>query len=245
MKKSMLEIKIHDGPARAGIYGEITTPAVLPLESISLCEDEAMPYEVPRDLAKWSVEETLKKAGNCEEEFAVVHGSKYVDLRIECAKRLEEMGYRALMIANSDELLQRPRDLVKLVTSLRETVSPNTALCLPFADTSFLPLLTYMGLDLFSDSVCEFYGYLNIIMTPSASYNLEQYPLMELNTEELIEYNKKTLALVIKEIYENIKNGTLRNLVEQRSCSSPAIMSTLRILDKEYISFLEKYTPIH
>ncbi|MBV1729512.1 MAG: archaeosine tRNA-ribosyltransferase, partial [Methanobacterium sp.] len=115
----------------------------------------------------------------------------------------------------------------------------------PFADTSFLPLLAYMGLDLFSDSVCEFYGYLNIIMTPSASYNLEQYPLMELNTEELIEYNKKTLALVIKEIYENIKNGTLRNLVEQRSCSSPAIMSTLRILDKEYISFLEKYTPIH
>ncbi len=235
---------MHDGPARQGHYNNIKTPSVLPLNSMNICEDEPMPYDVPLELAQWAVESTLKKAEECNHDFAVVQGSKYVDLRIECAQKLEEMGYSSLLVANADELLKRPRDLSNLVVTLRESISPNTALFFPFAEAAFVPILSYMGIDLFSDAICEFYSYLNIIMTTSSSYNLEKYPIYELNQKELMEYNKITLDLVIREVQENIKNGTLRNLVEERSCTSPQNISLLRILDKEYGDYLEKYTPL-
>jgi 7-cyano-7-deazaguanine tRNA-ribosyltransferase len=240
----MLEIKMHDGPARLGQYQDTKTPSVLALNSLNICEDEPMPYDVPLPLAQWSVEKTLEKAKNCSDDFAVIQGSKYIDLRIECAQKLEEMGYTSLLVANADELLKRPRDISKILVNLRESISPNTALFFPFAEASFVPLLSYIGIDLFSDAICEFYSYLNIIMTPSSSYNLETYPIYELNQEELMEYNKITLDLVVREVRENIKNGTLRNLVEERSCTSPQNMSLLRIVDKEYGDYLEKYTPL-
>lgn len=245
MPGEILEIKVHDGPARSGIYAEKETPALLSLSELSWCSDQPMAYDVPWELAQWSVEETLKKAKKCEAEFAVIHGAKYMDLRIKCAQELENLGHQALIVANGDQLMQRPRDLVQLIMELREKLNPNTALCLPFAEAYSLPLLAYMGVDLFLDSIAKYYAYLNIIMTPGASYPLDQYPLMELDLESLLEYNKKTLHLVIREILANIKNGTLRNLVEQRSCASTSTMSTLRILDKEYRPILEKYTPIH
>jgi predicted RNA-binding protein len=53
------------------------------------------------------------------------------------------------------------------------------------------------------------------------------------------------MDLVTREVRENIKNGTLRNLVESLSCSSPQNMSLLRMLDKNHSDFLEKYTQLY
>ena len=53
------------------------------------------------------------------------------------------------------------------------------------------------------------------------------------------------MDFVIREVRENIKNGTLRNLVEQRCCSSPEAMSALRIADRDYTDFLDKYTSLY
>lgn len=244
VQKNKLEIKIHDGPARLGQYGDIKTPSILPLKSLNLCEDEQMAFDVPLGLAQWSVERTIEKAEECEDKLAVIQGSKYVNLRVECAQKLEEMGFNSLVLANADELIKRPQDLTNIVVNLRENLSPNTSLVFPFADASFVPILCYMGIDFFSDAICEFYSYLNIIMTPSNSYNQDKYHLYEMSQDELLEYNKNTLDLVIKEVQANIENGTLRNLVEERSCSSPQNMSLLRILDKEHMNYLSKYTPI-
>nr|WP_282730933.1 archaeosine tRNA-ribosyltransferase [Methanobacterium alcaliphilum] len=204
-----------------------------------------MPFDVPRGLAQWSVEKTLKNAANIEDKLGVIQGSKYVDLRVYCAQKLEKMGFNTLVLANADELMRRPRELADIIVHLRENLSPNTSLVFPFADASFIPVLCYMGVDFFSDAICEFYSYLNIIMTPSNSYSQEKYQIYNLDQVELAEYNKNTLDLVVREVQTNIENGTLRNLVEERSCSSPQNMSLVRILDKEHINYLKKYTPIH
>lgn len=250
--KENLEIKVHDGPARLGKLDDLKTPSIIEANSMKLCPDEPMAYNVPLSLAEWSVEQTLEKASKYRDSeecsigtFAVIHGSKYTDLRVECAKRLDEMGYNRLLISNADELIRRPRDLADIISRLRESISPNTALCFPFAEASFLPILSYVGIDLFSDAICEFYSYLNIIMTPGNSYNLEQYNIYTLDQNELFEYNKKTMDLMVREVRENIKNGTLRNLVESFACSSPQNMSFLRILDKSHMDYLEKYTPLY
>lgn len=243
----MLEIILHDGPARLGKYGKGKTPAISkPDTAIPIINDEPMPYDVPRALAEWSVQRTLENAKKSGKKgLVVVHGSKYLDLRIQCAKKLDELGYTAFMIANSEQLLKKPRDLVDIVVNIRETLNPNSALYFPFVNPIFVPLLAYMGVDLFGDFVCDFYAYQNIMLTPTTKYDLEKYQIFDFSLKELKKYNTNVLDFVIREVRENIKNGTLRNLVESRCCALPETMSALRILDKKYPTFLEKYTPIH
>ncbi len=243
----MLLITQHDGPARLGTYEKLKTPAVFkPDENIRVIKDEPMPYDVPKKLAEWSVNVTIENAKKSEEKgIGVIHGGKYLDLRIKCAKEMDELGITTFLIANSEELLRNPRDLVDILVNIRETVSPNAALYFPFTDVNFIPLLVYMGLDLFGDFACDFYAYLNIMQTPTAKYDITMYQIYDLSLGELKEYNENTMDFVIREVRENIRNRTLRNLVEERCCTSPEAMSALRILDKKYAGFLDKYTPLY
>ena len=243
----MLEITQHDGPARLGNYAKFKTPAVFkPDGEFKIIKDEAMPYDVPKELAKWSVDRTIENAKKSKEKgIGVIHGGKYLDLRIKCAEELDKLGITTFLIANPKELMGQPRDLVDIIVNIREAVNPNAALYFSFVDINLMPLLVYMGVDLFGDFSCDFYAYLNIMQTPTANYDITKYQIYDLDFEELKAYNKNTMDFVIKEIQENIKNTTLRNLVEERCCTSPEAMSALRILDKKYADFLKKYMPLY
>jgi 7-cyano-7-deazaguanine tRNA-ribosyltransferase len=243
----MIEIKVHNGPARMGKYKELKTPNILRMDSsLPFIEDEPMPYDVPKPLAEFSVYRTIQKAEKSEQTgIAVIHGSKYLELRTQCALELEKLGNQVLMIANSEELLKRPRDLINMTVNIRDTINPNTALYFPFVKTSFIPLLTYLGVDFFGEVSCDFYAQLGLMMTPDTIYDLENYQIYEFSLEELKNYNQRIMDFVLREVRENIKNGTLRNLVEERCCSSPEAMSALRIVDRDYSDFLDKYTPLY
>ncbi|MGF7117989.1 archaeosine tRNA-ribosyltransferase [Methanobacterium oryzae] len=240
----MILTTMHDGPARLGKYNEIITPAVLNNEELKIIKDEPMPYDVPKELAKWSIERTIENAKKGE-GIAVIHGGKYLDLRIKCSEELDKLGHTTLMIANSEKLLKNPRDLVDIIVNIRETINPNSALYFPFTDAAFMPLLVYMGIDLFGNAAADFNAYLSNMLTSTSKYDLKSYKIYELDFNELKNYNNSTLDFAVREIRENIKNGTLRNLVEQRCCTSPEAMSALRILDKKYPDFLEKYTLLY
>jgi predicted RNA-binding protein len=243
----MMEIKLHDGPARLGKYNGIITPHILPSSNnLEILMDEPMPYDVPVELAKWSVNRTIEFAKNSDVEgMAVIHGGKYVDLRVKCAQELDDLGFTTFLIANSEELLRNPRDLIKIIVNIRKTVNPNAALYFPFADPNFIPLLSYMGVDFFGEFTAEYYAYLNIMLTPNAKYDLEKYQILDLSPNGLKEYNKNSMDFVVREVRENIKNGTLRNLVEERCCTSPGAMSALRLLDRDYSEFLDNFTPLY
>jgi len=241
----MMEIKMHDGPARLGKYSEMVTPAIVK-KSLIILKDEPMPYNVPKTLAAWSVNTTVENARlSGENGVAVVHGSKYPDLRVECATKLEELGNTVLMIANPEELMKRSRDLVEIIVKIRESINPNSAIYYPFAEPAFIPFLAYLGVDLFDSIAGDFYASLNILLTPSIKYDLAKYELFDMNLQELKDYNKKTMEFTIREVQEHIKNGTLRNLVEERSCSSPEAMTALRILDRDHADFIDKYTQLY
>ena len=132
-----------------------------------------------------------------------------------------------------------------MVVNLKEVLNPNTALYFSFTPSSFIPLLAYMGIDFFGKATGDFYACLGIMMTPHRIYDLKMYSIYDLSREELKNYNRTTMDFVVREVRENIKNRTLRNLVEERCCSSPETMSTLRILDRDYSDFLDKYTPLY
>ena len=63
--------------------------------------------------------------------------------------------------------------------------------------------------------------------------------------EELEAYNKNTIDFVLREVREHMKNSSLRNLVEERSATSPQYASALRILDKNYSEYLLEYTQVY
>lgn len=242
--KNRFEIKSHDGPGRLGKSNGDITPKIFNKKEIKIAPSEGSSYNIDKEIAKWNIEKTLELANNEEYEIATIQGSKYIDLRIECALKLEELGYNGLIIANGDDLLTHPKDLVDMIITLRKNLNPNTFLIFPFAEPSFMPILSYMGIDGFLDDFCDYYSYLNVLMTPTKSYMLDEYPIYEMTQEEIKKYNENTLDLVVREIQTHMKNRSLRNLIEERSCSNPQVFSTLRILDKDYSEYVLKHNQL-
>ena len=242
--KNKFEIKSHDGPGRLGKCNGEVTPKIFNEKEIKIAPSEGSSYNIDKEIAKWNVEKTLELANNQEYQVATIQGSKYLDLRIECAQKLEELGYNGLIIANGDDLLTHPKDLVDLIINLRKNLDSNTFLIFPFAEPSFMPILSYIGIDGFLENSCDYYSYLNVLMTPTKSYMLDEYPIYEMTQPELKKYNENTLDLVIKEIQTHMKNRSLRNLIEERSCSNPQVFSTLRILDKNYLEYILKHNQL-
>ncbi|MCC9262318.1 queuine tRNA-ribosyltransferase [Methanobrevibacter woesei] len=245
---SKFEIKSHDGPGRIGKLEDIQTPCIFHEKSLKVAPSEGSAYNVDYEIAKWNVELTLKKAEEYKDScnIATIQGSKYIDLRVECGKRLEELGYNGFLIANSDDLLLHPRDLVDLIVTLKKELKPTSYLIFTFAEPSFMPLLSYMGIDGFLSNSSEYYSYLNVLLTPTKTYELDTYPIYEdISREELEKYNLNTLKFVIKEIQTHMKNKSLRNLVEERSNTNPQNISALKILDKKYMDYLLEYTQLY
>ncbi len=246
--KNKFEIKSHDGPARLGKLNNEKTPKIFYTDEIKIAPSEGSSYNAPYEIAKWNVKETLENAEKYKDEcdIAVIQGSKYIDLRLECLKELENLGYNGFVIANGDELLLHPKDLVNLIVKLKKELHPNSYLIFTFAEPSFMPLLTYLGIDGFLADSSRYYSYLNALMTPTKTYDLETYPIFEdMSHEELEKYNLNTLEFVIREIQTHIKNKSLRNLVEERSVTSPQNISSLKILDKNYSDYILEYSQLY
>ncbi|MCL2687814.1 MAG: archaeosine tRNA-ribosyltransferase [Methanobrevibacter sp.] len=250
--KTKFEIKDHDGPGRLGKLGETLTPNIFNEKDSNtrVAKDEPSAYNVDREIAEWSVRKTIElakeeKEKNPDCDIAVIQGSKYIDLRIQCAKELESLGYNGLIIANGDNLLLHPRDLVNMTIAIRENIKPSMCLIFTFAECSFIPLLSYMGIDGFLSGADEYYSYLNVMMTTTKNYDLEVYNIYEMNQEQIATCNKHTIDFVLRETREHMKNKTLRNLVEERGVTSPQIASALKILDKYHQDYLQKYTQLY
>lgn len=241
------EIKSHDGPGRYGKLDGDKTPKIFYEKDLKIAPSQGSAYNIDKEIARFNVEETLRIAKeNVDEcDCAVIQGSKYIDLRIQCLKGLEEIGYNVFIIANGDELLTNPRELVENIVNLRKNAHPSSVLIFTFAESSFMPILTYMGIDGFLSDASNYYSHLNVLQTPTKAYDLNIYKIYEdITQEELEEKNVKCLEFVINEIQSHMENSSLRNLVEERSATSPQNMSTLKLLDKNYMDFILEYSQL-
>lgn len=245
--KKKFEIKSHDGLARIGKLEKTKTPKLFNENELNIIPNEGSAYNVDKEIATFNIKQTIKNAkenvNKCD--VAVIQGSKYIDLRIKCLKELEKIGYNIFIIANGDELLTNPRELVEIIINLKKHAHPSDVFIFTFAEASFMPLLTYMGVDGFLTNASNYYSYLNVLQTPTKTYDLEKYKIYEsITRDELEEKNKECLEFVIKEIQTHIENKSLRNLVEERSTTTPQNISTLKILDKQYMDYILEHTPL-
>ncbi len=241
------EIKSHDGPGRIGkIDGELT-PKIFFKDELNIAPSEGSAHNIDREIAEFNVNETLRLAkenvDSCD--IAVIQGSKFTDLRIECLKQLEKIGYNGFIIANGDALLTNSRDLVEVIVSLKKSANKNSYFIFPFAELSFMPILTYMGIDGFLADSTNYYSHLNVLQTPTKAYDLNTYPIYDdITQKELEAKNLENMEFVIREIRTHMKNRSLRNLVEERSTTTPQNISTLKILDRTQMDYLLEYTQL-
>lgn len=241
------EIKSHDGPGRIGKLDSELTPKIFFKKDLKIAPTEGSAYNIEEEIAKMNVSETLRLAlENVDEcDVAIIQGSKYIDLRIDCLKSLEEMGYNGFIIANGDELLLHPRDLVEVIVTLKEEAKPSSYFIFPFTELPFMPILTYMGIDGFLADSANYYSHLNVLQTPTKTYDLNSYKIYEdISQEELEKKNLENMEFVISEIHAHMKNSSLRNLVEERSGTTPQNISALKLLDKNHSEYLLEYTQL-
>lgn len=241
------EIKSHDGPGRIGkVDGELT-PKIFYKNDLKIAPNEGSSYNIDREIAEFNVRQTLELAKeNVNEcDIAVIQGSKYIDLRVECLKQLEEIGYNGFIIANGDALLTNPRELVEIIISLKKEAKKSSYFIFSFTELSFMPILTYMGIDGFLVDSANYYSHLNVLQTPTKAYDLNQYHIYsDITQKELEEKNIENMEFVIKEIHAHMKNKSLRNLVEERSGTTPQNISTLKILDRTCMDYLLEFTQL-
>ena len=186
------EIKSHDGPGRVGkIDGELT-PKLFYKKDLKIAPSEGSAYNIDKEIAEFNVKETLRlsKENVDTSDIAVIQGSKYLDLRIKCLKELEEMGYNGFIIANGDALLTNPRELVEIIVNLKKEAKKSSYFIFSFAELSFMPILTYMGIDGFLTDSANYYSHINVLQTPTKAYDLNSYPIYENITQEELEEKK-------------------------------------------------------
>ena len=241
------EIKSHDGPGRIGKINNELTPKLFSKNDIKIAPNQGSAYNIDREIAEFNINETLRLARkNVNEcDIAVIQGSKYLDLRIDCLKQMEKIGYNGFIIANGDALLTNPKELIEIIVNLKKEANKTSYFIFSFAELSFMPLLTYMGIDGFLMESANYYSHLNVLQTPTKAYDLNNYPIYDnISQKDLEKKNIKNMEFVIKEIHAHIKNKSLRNLVEERSGTTPQNISTLKILDRNYMDYLLEHTQL-
>ena len=138
------EIKSHDGPGRIGKIDGDLTPKLFYKNDLKIAPSEGSAHNVDREIAEFNVKETLRLAEeNVDEcDIAVIQGSKYIDLRVNCLKQLEEIGYNGFIIANGDALLTNSKDLVEIIVALKKEAKKSSYFIFPFTEEYSISSIT-------------------------------------------------------------------------------------------------------
>ncbi len=166
-----------------------------------------------------------------ESDIAVKDGIAVVRLPFR-----EEMTFdddvEVVVVPNAFELRHDARRLVDSIIRIRQAAGFGRLVCmLGIAEPSTVALLSYMGVDMFDDSLCRAAGLQGIRLIPEAEIQTKGDVSME-NTDSL----NREVTLV----RDFITTDRLRELVDQRSASSPANVATLRVYDRVGYEYAEE-----
>ena len=137
-----------------------------------------------------------------------------------------------VVVPNAFELRSNARMLVDQVIKLRNAAGYNRLIAmLGIADPSTLALLAYMGVDIFDDSFPAASGLSGIRTLPEGEIASEG---------DVSQDNREEMARECAKVRAFIEGGRLRELVDQRSSSSPISVAVLRIFDDEGYAYQEE-----
>ena len=138
-----------------------------------------------------------------------------------------------VVVPNAYELRKDPRRIVDAVVRLREACGFGRLLCmLGIGEPSTVALLSYMGVDVFDDSLPRAAGLDHVLLMPEAEVAMGDGDVVGANIDYMVAELAKTRMF--------IEADRLRELADQRSFSSPSNVALLRIYDQNAYQYAEE-----
>ena len=138
-----------------------------------------------------------------------------------------------VVVPNAYELRKDPRHIVDVVVRLREAAGFGRLLCmLGIGEPSTVAILSYMGVDLFDDSLPRAAGLERVLLMPEAEVAMGDGDVAGAN----VDYMEAELA----KVRMFIRADRLRELADQRSFSSPSNVALLRLYDQNAYGYAEE-----
>lgn len=138
-----------------------------------------------------------------------------------------------VVVPNAYELRKDPRRIVDVVVRLREAAGFGRLLCmLGIGEPSTVAILSYMGVDLFDDSLPRAAGLERVLLMPEAEVTMGDGDVAGAN----VDYMEAELA----KVRMFIRADRLRELADQRSFSSPSNVALLRLYDQNAYGYAEE-----
>ncbi|AEH06001.1 archaeosine synthase subunit alpha [Methanothermococcus okinawensis] len=187
-----------------------------------------IPFDCPEDIANYLMKINKEevygtiKVDDKEIKYYIVNFGKYIDnIDNKDIVNLNDLEPNLIVIADGRRLIKRKELL--LIPKLREKISPNTAIYFPTALPWEIPLLVYLGVDYFDYSSASYYASLGYYFTKNRMICIKNKSF-----EELLQHNISILDEVVEEVKYCIKEGCLRNLVEETAISDPYLFGNYR-----------------
>ena len=138
-----------------------------------------------------------------------------------------------VVVPNAYELRKDPRRIVDVVVRLREAAGFGRLLCmLGIGEPSTVAILSYIGVDLFDDSLPRAAGLERVLLMPEAEVAMGDGDVAGDN----VDYMEAELA----KVRMFIRADRLRELADQRSFSSPSNVALLRLYDQHAYGYAEE-----
>lgn len=137
-----------------------------------------------------------------------------------------------VVVPNAYELRKDPRRIVDNIIRLRRAAGFNRLLYLSgLGEPSTIALLTYMGVDIFDDSLPRAAGISGIRLIPEAEI---------VTGQDESQNNIRAMEEELDKIRMFIATDRLRELADQRAPSTPTSVALLRLYDKEGYEYAEE-----
>ncbi len=137
-----------------------------------------------------------------------------------------------VVVPNAYELRKDPRRIVDNIIRLRRAAGFNRLLYLSgLGEPSTIAILTYMGVDIFDDSLPKAAGISGIRLIPEAEI---------VTGQDESQNNIAAMEEELEKIRLFIATDRLRELADQRAPSTPTSVALLRLYDKEGYEYAEE-----
>ncbi|UEC41839.1 MAG: archaeosine tRNA-ribosyltransferase type 2 [Methanothrix sp.] len=266
------EVKVRDGPARAGrirIDGTVETPAIISGDQIRTAGpiwnfptiEEAMEegFKLSKERGKIFIGPHVPAPLHAEPPFAIPTIPTEGPCGVVVHPLVRERPTTAdVYVVGAAGSLRNPRDLVATLIGIRERVPPDSALYAPaLATPANLALLIYLGVDLVDATRVSIDGLLGRYHLTSGSWPLEDLKVLpcrcafcrsreegDRDLKLVASHNLLQLEEELLLLREMIRMGTVREYLERQVRVSPEETAALRLLDQEH-RYLERRTPIY
>ena len=263
------QVKYRDGASRIGeIHIEsdiITTPNILFIESNRI---KAPSFS---DIILSSIKKNHSKPYiYFNDDLLKINSDFYFDIKDKELKNVyvqnleiteKEKNNSIFAVKYALQIFEKTHNFSYFITKARENIGYQKPLYIPsIANPINISLLCYLGLDFFDSTAAIIAARNNILFFSHGLFKKDElFELCcncyscakitkkpsEMNFKEILNHNYFSIYNEIKIVRNAIRNGTLRELVENRVKASPNLSSILRILDQDYFKFFENRAPIN